>query len=579
MHKRLFLPLAIAFSFSSALSAQEVVDTLRRELTVVSDHVARIESHAPLAPTYEYDKPKLHTLRPTVPPSTGDFTPAVVLPRYPVLSNAARQVPRSPSLGYLTLVGGIDPNINARGGIRHAFSSRHILTVDALLLGNWRKAMNYRLPPQIEHNRLRTGGEVAFEGRGERVSFQARVGGGYDRFSLFGYNPSHVDKLSPKTPYATEDYQFAQVALSQGSGADSEWKGRLSIDRTAARYSTGYRPAGQVRTQLHLGYMSSSLKPFRIGGEGILWYFTEPISLSPRLVAEIAPQIQIQGDGTYTKWHITAGIGVSSYLPLGEPIVRPEAEAGSVPSPLILYPVAKAELTIDEQVQLFLDIDGGYKHPAPYIQGEQQRFVAPGVYVRGEQQRLMSDLGVRAYVAPGLELALSGGYDIKRQAAHFVSVDLAELLPTGTPLMGYTTVLPQYSGMRVFHGDLSLRWATMRKLELTTHARYQHHKLPDGLTPSGLPSWLIEAELIYRPIASLQLAAVYRQQFGATYRIEGEKYHVSPRYLSLEGSWHVLPQIILRAALGNPFFGKGEQIPFYTDDYPAGFSIGGSWLF
>ena len=84
-------------------------DTLRRELTVVSDAEVHLGTVLPLASTYQFDKPKVTRLEPIPPRSTGDFTPPVLLPEYPALSNMASWVPRSNKAGYLDLSLGLEP--------------------------------------------------------------------------------------------------------------------------------------------------------------------------------------------------------------------------------------------------------------------------------------------------------------------------------------------------------------------------------------------------------------------------------------------------------------------------------------
>ena len=102
-------------------------DTLRRELTVVSDAEVHLGTVQPLASTYQFDKPKVTRLEPIPPRSTGDFTPPVLLPEYPALSNMASWVPRSNKAGYLDLSLGLEPVVRAQAGYTQCFKGKHVV--------------------------------------------------------------------------------------------------------------------------------------------------------------------------------------------------------------------------------------------------------------------------------------------------------------------------------------------------------------------------------------------------------------------------------------------------------------------
>ena len=225
-------------------SKPQRADTLRRELTVVSDAEVHLGTVQPLASTYQFDKPKVTRLEPIPPRSTGDFTPPVLLPEYPALSNMASWVPRSNKAGYLDLSLGLEPVVRAQAGYTQCFKEKHV--VDLHLRHNSTFNNNSRIyqgiPARLYTYRHLTDWDLSYEYRGKKSAHSLQIIGDYDQFNYYGLDAQTAAFLTGNRPpmEVKQDYEAAiyryvrpgNVGRANLFGLDNQTSFRFLVEHT-----------------------------------------------------------------------------------------------------------------------------------------------------------------------------------------------------------------------------------------------------------------------------------------------------------------------------------------------------------
>lgn len=576
--------IALCSSLFLSLNAQDKpqpkvqrADTLRRELLVVSDQEVQIERATPPAAQYTYDKPKVTRLKPIPPRSTGDFTPPVVVPRYPMLSSLAAQVPSDGLPGYLHLSGGIDPNLRAYAGYsqmwqqRHQFDAQvgyHFLDHKASLAG--------MISPIRSHD---AEGFIGYGYHGDKGVWRIQLGAGYDKHNYFAPNPLLPSSggmfISPLE--TSEDYERLQ--LSYQSLPNQRWEGgvQLAYDHSGLHSST-WDEWEDNRVDEHRFLAQFGLrKPiqensFRLGfdaefmgqvvqSEGrALQTYSGKMDWQQAYLLEVVPHFLWNSYLGATRVQLYAGVGGGFF--------------SSLQFPFYLFPRVQAELTFSPHVQLFARAEGGAKPKSRYEIGRSQRFLMPHQLVTPEVFIVESELGVKTNWGYGISAELSGGYDIASVATFFAP----QLLRLDASPRSTVTFAALYDRAHsfFFRGRLAYSWG--EKLQLSLGTTYRHYKLRELSVAEGAPAVVVEGEGLYRPTEKLSFALSTRLHYGIKYSVAPDaSYHY--RDVKLGAYYRLAKMWSLHAEVKNPIFGASEYPFAYRDYYPFAFTLGATMLF
>lgn len=594
--------LPVLVLLSPKLLLAQRVDTLHRELTVVSDREVVIDPKSPLNPAYKFDNPKVTRLQPVKPRPARDFTPPIVIPRHPALSDIATRLNYNKKRGFVSFEGGFGPNILVDAGIylpigefgAFVLDARHSSTVHETAYQNSIRSKVKRHTTDIALGYQRRKGLNELQISGE-IS--------HDRFNYFGlYIPSVKDENynSTLTSPIESDGIFTSVeAAYKREGETSLLKLDGILNTTLQKEN---RPSSLDRTfsskQYHLtlkGYYLGRYRDFlRYGakvqlagvldnsrGYGLLR--PSPLVLDNGINGynshneTITPFIGFEGMNGSFPWHIDLGVGIGAYGYVGGGYLGEGYRQGLR---LIWHPYVDASLTVNQQLSFFLQADGGIRQPNRFGDDLYNRFIAPGYPLQPEHVALHTEVGADFNVGAGLSFQLSGGYDgIKGK--NFLSPALISFEKDApTPFIAF---FPYLNDADIAFVSLGAQYSLHKLIDLSASVSYRHYTLNPNAVPQGIVPLEAKASLTIFPVENLSiyldgyLGAGVRFQLAAG-KDEGERSLTFTRF-TLGANYRLNSLFALHASLRNPTFTPQEFPLGYADTYPLAFSLGASILF
>lgn len=555
-------------------SKPQRADTLRRELTVVSDAEVHLGTVQPLASTYQFDKPKVTRLEPIPPRSTGDFTPPVLLPEYPALSNMASWVPRSNKAGYLDLSLGLEPVVRAQAGYTQCFKGKHV--VDLHLRHNSTFNNNSRIyqgiPARLYTYRHLTDWDLSYEYRGKKSAHSLQIIGDYDQFNYYGldaqtaaYLTSNRPPMEVKQDYEAAIYRYVHpgnVGRANLFGLDNQTSFRFLVEHTGRNYSQ--LPAFFSKWKHHelrfigdFDLLFTSKQDFAWGLAGMLLYqdwqrtpkdpkqqtIYVPGGPLPSLYFNITPKIYFNGWLGNTEWQVTAGVNV---LPLS--------------------PVFRGSLRWRNNLEVFARVDGKVNMPSLHELARENRYLHPDSLLRPEVKFVDSELGIRAQLPGGVSLSLSGGYERTRNTHFWQPFLFGERADNNTPR--FLAFTPQYARSQSWFVSGRIGYALGAKLQSSLQWTERRYKLDGGGIAQGKPIRSIDFSLIYSPTSNLDISAQASLREGIPFISPHDATKIlttAQRVARVATAWRITDWLALHGELSAPFLLSSEYPLGYQD--------------
>ncbi len=574
-------------------------DSLRRELTVVSDHEAFIDKQQPLQPAYQFDKPKVTKLRPTPPKPTGDFTPSIVIPRHPALSDKALQRNEGNKIGFVSLSGGLGPNISADAGLNLPLGNYSSLLLDALHRSSWnwptygngtrskfvrhvtdvslgylysKPATNFKIDGEIAHDNYNFFG-VHYPALSPTTQVGSRLTSPHTASELFGAINSNLQ-------WENENNAIALVASfdinnKKGRSPNEEWvKGgrALNFDLNGTyshTFGSLWRAGIKLRTSVNdfLGAANNN--------EGMNLLKEENVNNSFFYHSELlTPFIGLHGNIGKYPWYVNVGANLG--------FQRFESDYSRFPingksnKPFVVTPYFDTHIVFSDKVGLFALVDAFSHMPDRFGDNLYNRYVALGYAFHPEFIPLHTELGVEVNAGYGISFTLSGGYD-RVKNKNFLAPRLIN-----TESNVFVAFKPYLNDANLYYGKLAFHYNLYNKLRIDGNVTYNYYavqnSLPEGIVP-------LEAGLyaVYNPIEKVSLFADFFlgagvQHYNPLLTGTTEKPLTFGRIL-LGGNYWLNSFIAINASLGNSCF-IIRSFPYdYHDRYPLTFQIGASILF
>ncbi len=567
---------------SYSLSAQKTTsvrtpraDTLHRELLVVSNQEVQIEQAQPLNSKFEFDKPKLTRLKPVPPRATGDFTPPVVIPRHPLLSSLAAEVPSSEQHGYVQLSVGGDPNLRLLGGYNRLLGEKHLF--DAHLS---HQSTQHNTPTmqdrESEVKRHLSDLWVGYSHLGTKGTFSAQLEGSYDYYNYFAPNPliPQPNPLFTSPLNVGEDYEKillgyqtnpstkidASVALSYehtGLGIRNDGSSPHRVEEQRFAFQT--RIQGKRNNELRIGVALSGLAQISSAQQTLS--FQKGTGWEHNLfLSEFVPHVQINTLLGSVRWDLYSGVGIG-FLTTRE-------------MALYLYPKISTDFTFSRHVQLFARAEGGAEALSKKEWGQINRFINPYQVLSPNVYTLDSEVGIRTYWGYGISFNLSGGYQIAPNKT-LLAPNIDPLNPSSASFVSF---IPIYDKVSNWFLKGSFAYTMGEKLQVFLSALHRNYKLDQHSIAEGLPTWSVESEAFYRPTERLSFALKARLHFGIRYSLEPDKTYRMQEFV-LRSNYRLNKNWSLHGEIKNPFIGSSEYPFGYRDFYPIAGMVGATLLF
>lgn len=597
----------LSSAFYSPLFAQRA-DSLKRELTVISDHEAIIESKMPPEAKFIFEEPKVTRLSPMTPRPTRDFTPAVVIPKHPLLGDHATRLNFPSKVGFLSLQGGLTPNLLVDGGLQLPLGDRHALFLDASHRSSWYWApYERRISSRVQHHF--TEAALAYSYRNPQDRFAMGVDFAHEAFGYFGlYLPTNepsdlISNQKVTSPLRvnefytliTADYTHqndrtllvldldADLQL-QKSSVNSEKKSQTPLRKWGVALEAKYDLL--LGSRWHLGVISQTdFQISRSFASGIKEAYTPEggrVNSSYSFYSELlTPYLGVEGFLGRYPWHFAAGARIGFYGYRGH--FNRSPNPGLQPR-LLLSPYVDFDLTFNKYIGLFGNVGGGTHIPDRFGDDMYNRFIAPGYPLYPEIYRLSSEVGFEVNAGYGFFFALSGGYhriDGKNYLrARFVQPEFEDESHSS-----FIAFEPFRADSRIVFAKVEARYELFEKLSLATDFTYKYirtidtQSIPEGINPL---EWNFSAG--YTPLRKLSLYADIFFGWGARHSYPSSDTEfpdkLSYLYLSLGASYRITTLFSLHASLGSSALSP-TNFPFaYHDRYmPVGVLVGASLLF
>lgn len=600
--------LALSCLIDSSLYAQRA-DSLHRELTVVSEHEAIIESQKPLEPRYRFDNPKVTKLQPRVPRPTGDFTPQITIPKHPLLSQRATFLNYPKKIGFVAIQGGLGPNIQADAGLHIPINDYNTLVLDATHRSTWNWS-SYSEGTKSWVNRHLTEALLGYRYRTLSDQLQVGIGVAHDRFNYFGLFRQGLDPQKEvgqrhHTPLDADEW-YTQLSLDYQKEED-QWTLDLRAkgDYTHLQAFLNKEALASVKPSNRFNLLLDGVVDFRLSS---LWYagVKSQTSLAHNTskaygIAEayhdsgvflsqnfffysqlFSPFIGIDGHIGAYPWHLQIGadLGLSGYL-----YDDGAASIRETPSKSFrLHPYLDSYVTFNKYISLFAKAGSGVQLPDRFGDNLYNRFIAPGFAFKPEWKKIDAQIGIQVNAGSGFAFELSGGYT-QYEGKNFATPRLLAFPKSTDARPPYVAFLPYQADSHLIYGKLGLSYLLHDKFKATASLVYRHYALLQG---EGYPQGIVPLEtslsLTYKPISSLSLFADFFFGYGVqnvspTDILHKEQDLAFGRIL-LGANYRINSFLALHGSFGNSCF-IVRTFPYaYHDRYfPAAFLLGASVLF
>lgn len=613
-----FHPLPLFLAFLLALSPSYLVaqriDSLQRELTVVSEHQAVIEPRLPQDPLYRFAQPKVTQWEPSATPSEREFLPPLVIPRFPMLSGIA-SLPNYPDrVGAFSLYGGVGPNLLADFTLGVPVGKGGRFFAEATHRSYWHQE------PYLSDNltsvkRHTSHAKIGYSQRRDLAELNLWGAFDFDRYNFFALHPDLPSSFSkPQGGALSSPLEGLELMGSLGGNyARKIARGQLTLDGAVSflyqqpiwqQNTSVMKPTRRLEVafdaqyQYHLGGMwhlgvRTETDILSSGGytEGIEGYYlaseryTNPFDKAFLFFSQGAtPYLGVEGLVGAFPWfvHLGAEFTFSGYRK-DFTFLHPER---LYKGKLHVAPYLNAKVTFNKHIALFASAGGGVHIPDRFGDAAYNRFIAIGFPLMPERIRYEAELGVEVNPGFGLSMALSGGYRCV-DGKNFLRI--GKVIPLGTSLE-----TPRFMAFIPFQGDSHIPFAKLRvgyqlydKLTLQGSLVYRR-PMTRGDDKAVMPEGIVPLEtsfsISYRPLSELTLFANYFAGLGVKQQVEvaGEVRRASFSFMraSLGASYQFHHRFVLSATLSNPSFLPLSYPYGYRDSYsPFAFQVGGSVLF
>lgn len=542
-------------------STPQRTDTIRRELTVVSDAELSLTPATPLGSNYRFDNPKVSQPTPIPPLATRDFTPAVLMPLFPAVSPLAAQVPTTHQGGYISLATGLTDPFVGQVGYTRQFRERHTIDIQASQVSSWGHMLYFNEGPRyaIPYYYHRSQGQAAYRYQGDRSLHTLRIAGGWESANYYSvYSPLHKDYKPPTrvSPEYKQDFELLSYEYTTRDTRPLATRGTIALSHWGRNYAAFAEPhnkradEGRILSQWHIA-------PYQWGSSALLVEATllgqinasdyqalqyDHNSFLPLLqfAAEVAPQFYTEGvwarDWTY-QLQAGAGVGFAS-------LYKQE---------LVAFPKIKASLKWRKTNELYLHADGGIKGGDMLRASVQNRYVHPNYGTAPEMHFVDSEWGLRTFLPYGVSLSVAGGYSYIQKASlwNIRHVTTKNVPQPATPFYAFGRYQRDLHQAH-FSGRVAYAYGT--RFDVSAAYTYFMYTLPQGGVAEGRPQKQIDVTFRVNPSPKFTLGFESQQALGIPfYRQHLDGVKLDTTYLgrlSLFASWHFLPMLSVYARAG-----------------------------
>lgn len=604
----LLITITILISFPSTLLAQRV-DSLNRELTVVSEHQAIIGQQIPQKANYHFENQKNITTVISIPTPSRDFLPPVVIPTHPLLSSRATKFKIPSKIGFLSLLGGVGPNLQVDAGLNISLnnSSRLLFDLFHSTSSNW---SSYGRDLKSKRLHIDSEASIGYQYQTYETLFDIAFFFEHNRFNFFGLYPSNLTsqegpskKLT--TPLYADEYFTAIASHLQKENESNKIDLNLKVDYTNLNpfikktIKKELQNAGKWSFQLNGSYISSINSLFCWGVKsqtklmynrsvalGIKEAYDQALQSKGKnfffICQQVTPLIGIEGYiGTYP-WHIYIGASANYMtIPYDE---TNEFDNKRNRKKIHYHPYFDATITFNKYMSLFGKVDGGTHFPNRFGDNLYNRFIAPGFPLMPERKNIDAKLGINVNTGGGFSFSLSSGY-IYYTSKNFLIPRKIYLPQTMIwELPNYITFKPYQIDTKLFYGRVDFSYILYKKLELSMGAIYHYYKPLNNELPQGIIPLETNLSLTYYPLEKLSFFAdlflgIGVKQLSPIDSLKTEKALTFGRIL-MGGNYRINSYFALHLSLGNPSF-ITRTFPYAYKDYytPFAFQVGASILF
>lgn len=526
-------------------------DTLHRELTVVSEHSLNISAQTPLDSRFQFDKPKVTRLKPTMPQPTGDYTPEVKIPRNPALSSIAGKSQYTPKHAYITLEGGYTPNVNVEAGGYIPFGDKvslHAIGGYKYLQNGWKRTFQItrqkgfaaiQLTSQTDVCNWNIGGNYQFDSEKSIEAVQSKLNPEY----LY---KNHIGSFGGNIQWNDDSYK----AYIKGSGDFSQinnWNGAFA---GANDYAGGGIKGGYEQLFGNYFLLGGIIEASIEHGKSEIYGPVDLKSTNPApngfmhreiLKPYIGFLLPTQEEGSYIKVGAAIGMymGSGTYQILGKNEIRH----------FLWYPYIDARIKLNKLVELYAQSSGDISRSTNYLNNINTPYVTPGFLRSPEITLWKAQIGSKFLLNSNVSMSVSGGY--KRVANKNILSSLSvenTLYPIYKPsvVVGNTDVA---------FVNVNAQFEMFRWLSLNSDVSYNHFALANKNKPYGLIPWEVRASLELRPIYNLSIYANLYAGLGTTFenpnRDKVSDFKAQLIQYSIGSSYRVNKYFVLHATLEN----------------------------
>ncbi len=494
------------------------VDTLRREVTVVSDKVVRVPEASPLVRSYSYIQPRITRLEPLTPGLTGDFTPAVTIPEKPLLSRVAEALPShqngtflrmsiSPVIsadavgswgsvggsydwgetGSLYFVGSYDARRSSHGGEGGELDTRRYTMFEGWASSNYSNCVvQYQKPVQSEGCL-----QLGFSGNYWNYDYVAGYKGvPYTDLEKYKYGVGGTYGYHWGINAGVENLKIgSDIALVSLKAYYNNFvtKGPIITANPALfkdlykgmQHHTGVRFRGEMRQNDNISWLLSSWFNALLNRPRSMYARIQEVAavgvpaLRNNIFWEFAPQIKVQKEWDQVRFDASAGIGVSFLLaPFGK---------------LYFYPKVDALLSLPYNWALYLTGTGGMEDVHPLHTLQQTYHTQTELLPNPSHTNLNLRLGARANLWDFVSVDFYMGGKHESNRGYFVAAK--------KPYSNYRKTLPQEQFYYTIGGYGALAqtllgasvqgrvWGDLLVLNATLERRYQLKTSAPGAFP------------------------------------------------------------------------------------------------
>ncbi len=531
------LLLAVLYSSPFEARAQEPVpskraDTLRRELTVVADHILELPQSNKLKTQYKQLEPTLKPFSPNYVQRTFNYLPEAKASQLIHANKLAATVDRSGKNGYVNL--GVGSLFNLRGdlGYRVLSTEKDQLGLFLSHRSTFATIKNYEDVGSSKAKDFATSLGANYQHRFETSTLSLNAKYQHRFFNYYGIAllPSIMPNLGVGTSAYQPSLQANAHTVSVGLGGNSNyndadiWQHVWTLNYNFYRLDAKNRDLDRSIQAIneHHPELNLSLKKsigsdkflamdFRVGG---MFYQPDSTIYSEPSVkrdhnyyfAESAPSLLLDGGNGSIDWKLQLGVGLS--------VSHFESTS------FRFFPKLDAALHFANTWKFYAKADGGLIDNGLRATMQEMPYLNPQILVSPSYTKLDARLGVGGSISEAVLIDLYARYRMFGDLAFFTgsNLDLSAMDPIReeSQTFGNISFVPYYADATVWSVGAKLEYRYEDTISAAVEGVYNRWDAKE-MTAAGKPKFELNARLNYSPMQALRLGVNYYLRSGVQY--------------------------------------------------------------